>query len=164
MAARSSRPDSVRLPLTATAAGAEAAHPVPSPPPVSRPDDANSAKLKLDRLKVRADFLRCAAGIRRVAQGMTLEACATPAKFAKAGGLRVGFTASRKIGNAVVRNRAKRRLRAAAAALLPLYGREGHYYVLVARAGTPSRPFAELLEDLAVLLKAAHAKLDRAAA
>jgi ribonuclease P protein component len=119
--------------------------------------------LKLNRLKVRADFLRCAAGIRRVAPGMTLEACATLEKFAKPRSLRVGFTASRKVGNAVTRNRAKRRLRAAAAALLPLYGREGHDYVLVARAGTAAQPFAELLEDLAVLLKAAHAKLGRSA-
>ena len=74
---------------------------------------------------------------------------------------RAGFTATRKIGGAIERNRAKRRLRAAAAALLPLYGVEGSDYVLVARAGTLTRPFADLLEDLAVSLKAAHAKLAR---
>ena len=73
--------------------------------------------------------------------------------------LRVGFTASRKIGGAVERNRAKRRLRAAAAAVLPLSGHEGNDYVLVARPGTLTRPFANLLEDLGAALAAAHLKL-----
>jgi ribonuclease P protein component len=93
--------------------------------------------------------------------GLSLETAATPAKYAKPSAARVGFTATRKIGGAVERNRAKRRLRAAAAALLPLYGVEGSDYVLVARAGTLTRPFADLLEDLAVSLKAARAKLAR---
>jgi len=71
--------------------------------------------------------------------------------------LRVGFTASRKVGNAVARNRAKRRLRAAAAALLPLYGQPGRDYVLVARTATGTKPFSVLLEDLKAALEAAHA-------
>jgi len=75
--------------------------------------------------------------------------------------VRVGFTASRKIGGAVARNRAKRRLRAAAAALLPLYGVGGNDYVLVARQDTLTRPFSGLLDDLATALHAAHAKLGR---
>jgi ribonuclease P protein component len=62
--------------------------------------------------------------------------------------MRVGFTASRKVGNAVVRNRAKRRLRAAAAQVLPEQGRPGSDYVLIARAGTTDRPFSELIADL----------------
>jgi ribonuclease P protein component len=113
----------------------------------------------LDRLKNRPDFLRAARGIRRSTAALTLELCATPAPAE--GQLRVGFTASRKVGNAVARNRAKRRLRAAAAAVLPLHGREGHDYVLVARTATLTRPFADLLNDLAGALAAAHSRLDR---
>lgn len=110
----------------------------------------------MNRLKSRTDFLRAQKGVRRVTPSLTLESCASP----EPGALRVGFTASRKIGNAVVRNRAKRRLREAARAVLPLSGRGGHDYVLVARPGTLSRPFPSLVEDLAAALAAAHLRLD----
>lgn len=112
----------------------------------------------MDRLKSRADFLRAQRGVRRVTAGLTLESCPTPEDIAQPRRLRVGYTASRKVGGAVQRNRAKRRLRAAAAAVLPLYGREGNDYVLVARPGTLNRPFAGLLDDLAGAVRAAHAK------
>jgi ribonuclease P protein component len=67
-------------------------------------------------------------------------------------GVRVGFTASRKVGNAVMRNRAKRRLRAAAAQVLSNKGKLGMDYVLIARAATAERPFATLLTDLELAL------------
>ncbi|HKX63960.1 MAG TPA: ribonuclease P protein component [Rhizomicrobium sp.] len=114
----------------------------------------------MDHLKKRADFLRAARGIRRVEGAITLETCPTPEPEALPGRLRVGFTASKKIGNAVARNRAKRRLRAAASQLLPLLGRSGHDYVLVARGTTVARPFPALLSDITMALKAAHKKLD----
>jgi ribonuclease P protein component len=112
----------------------------------------------VDRLRKRADFLRAARGIRRVQGGVTLETCPTPEPVP--GQLRVGFTASRKIGNAVTRNRAKRRLRAAASQVLPLLGRAGHDYVLVARKTTVSQDFGSLLSDITGALNAAHRKLD----
>lgn len=114
----------------------------------------------MDHLKKRADFLRAARGIRRVEGAITLETCPTPEPDTVPGRMRVGFTASKKIGNAVARNRAKRRLRAAASQLLPLLGRERHDYVLVARGTTVARPFPALLSDITTALKAAHKKLD----
>jgi ribonuclease P protein component len=109
----------------------------------------------MDHLKKRADFLRAARGVRRVTPSLTLETCPSP----EAGdGVRIGFTATRKLGGAVDRNRAKRRLRAAAAAVLPLSGLAGNDYVLVARPGTLTQDFASLTEDLATAIKAAHLK------
>ena len=118
---------------------------------------AKSSPPSLDRLRIRADFLRAARGIRRSNGSLTLETCPTPEPALKPDAMRVGFTASKKVGNAVARNRAKRRLRAAAAALLPLYGVAGHDYVLVARTATLARPFPALLEDLKAALVAATA-------
>jgi ribonuclease P protein component len=110
----------------------------------------------MERLRKRADFLRAARGIRRVTPSLTLETCHTPEPGE---GVRVGFTATRKLGGAVERNRAKRRLRAAAAAVLPLSGHAGNDYVLVARPGTLTRRFSSLIEDLGQALAAAHLKL-----
>lgn len=99
-------------------------------------------------LKTRADFLRVAAGQRRaVAAGLVLQAAPRP-QGGCGSPVRLGFTASRKVGNAVVRNRAKRRLRAVAASVLPREGESGTDYVLIARASTVDRPFADLVADL----------------
>ncbi len=113
-------------------------------------------------MKTRADFLYAQqAGIRRSLPGLGLEVCASPNRAQRPGTVRVGFTASRKVGGAVERNRAKRRLRAAARAILPLYARERHDYVLVARTATLTRSFTALEEDLLTAIAAAHAGLDR---
>ena len=60
----------------------------------------------------------------------------------------VGFTATKRVGGAVVRNRAKRRLREAARLVLPLHGEAGHDYVFVARSGTTARPWERLVDDV----------------
>ncbi|WP_299647520.1 ribonuclease P protein component [Sphingomonas bacterium] len=62
--------------------------------------------------------------------------------------MRVGYTVTKKIGNAVVRNRMKRRLRALAAELLPLSGVRGADHVLIGRAGGVERNFAQLRTEL----------------
>ncbi len=60
----------------------------------------------------------------------------------------MGFTATKKIGNAVVRNRARRRLREAARRLVPVYGLPGVDYVFLARESTGSAPWPLLLDDM----------------
>jgi len=108
----------------------------------------------LARLKARADFLRVAAARRRAARpGLVLQAAPRPGEAGALALVRVGFTASRKVGNAVVRNRAKRRLRAAASEVLASGGRPGTDYVLIARAGTGERPYADLVGDLEAALR-----------
>jgi len=69
------------------------------------------------------------------------------------GATRVGYTASRKVGGAVQRNRARRRLRAAAGQVIPLHAKAGYDLVLIARGATVKRPFRALLEDLEAALK-----------
>lgn len=106
----------------------------------------------LGRLLSRKDFLRVAAGRRKwVAPGLILQACAGDGAAGTgphAEGRRVGFTASKKVGNAVARNRAKRRLRAAAREVMSDAALAGTDYVLVARMETVSRPYALLKQDL----------------
>ncbi|HLN25451.1 MAG TPA: ribonuclease P protein component [Patescibacteria group bacterium] len=113
------------------------------------------------RLKRRAEFLRIAALRKKwAAPGLILQAApaidVTPPSggaFVPEPSLRVGFTCSKKVGNSVARNRAKRRLRAAAAEILPRLAVPGFDYVLIGRQETLRRPYALLLQDLQTALK-----------
>ena len=102
-------------------------------------------------LKRRRDFLRVAGACNiNATRGLVLQACPTSDK---SGGLKVGFTASRKVGNSVMRNRARRRLRAAVEKVMPLNAAPDYDYVVIARAGTADRPFEALTRDLETALK-----------
>jgi ribonuclease P protein component len=114
----------------------------------------------IGRLKTRPEFLKVAAtGAKWVTPGLVLQVRRRPASPATGTArdvgteqVRVGFTVSRKVGNAIRRNRARRRLRAAAAEILPEHGRAGCDYVLIGRAGTLDRRYADLLADLRTAL------------
>jgi len=109
-----------------------------------------------ERLKLRVQFLRVAGqGQRFVTPGLILQMLERPDLPAGSErrpvapeAVRYGITASKRVGNAVVRNRVRRRLRALAEALLPLHGRPGCDYVLVGRAATAGRPHPALVDDL----------------
>jgi ribonuclease P protein component len=114
---------------------------------------AVSSCLRLETLKQRADFLRAAKARRVGCAAFMLQARESEAKDVA----RVGFTCSKKIGNAVARNRAKRRLRAVARAVMPSQARPGWDYVLVGRPGaTVSHDFAAMCDDLHSALRKLH--------
>jgi len=104
------------------------------------------------RLKRRAEFLRAVAARRKwVADGLILQAVASEPGLD--GMARIGFTVTKKLGNAVVRNRARRRLKAAAGRVMPMHAQGGHDYVLIGRPATRERPFPALVADLELALK-----------
>lgn len=108
----------------------------------------------IERLKVRSDFLRVAATRRRWATpGLVLQVANTPKEAMKRGTIRVGFTASRKVGDAVTRNRARRRLREAVRQVMPAHAATDRDFVVIARANTVRRPYADLIADLETALQ-----------
>jgi len=110
----------------------------------------------LEGLKTRPEFLKAARARRQGTKGMMVQARKRSADE-PAQGIRVGFTCSKKVGNAVARNRAKRRLREVARMVLPQHGVSGWDYVLIGRADfTAQRPFTDLQGDLIYALKKLH--------
>jgi ribonuclease P protein component len=108
-------------------------------------------------LTKRADFLKAARAKRISTPGFTLQYRARDED--EASGIRIGFTCSKKVGNAVARNRAKRRLREIARMILPEHGHDGFDYVLIGRRdSTATQDFAEMRTDLERALKKAHPK------
>jgi ribonuclease P protein component len=94
-------------------------------------------------LTKRADFLSANAGTRNARAGFVLLTRPNGGK-----GIRFGITVTKKIGNAVVRNRMKRRFRELLRAALPTQGLPDHDHVLIGRAGGVERDFALMAEEL----------------
>ena len=122
------------------------------PPAASVCPDAS----RLQTLRVRRDFLAAARATRQGTASMIVQGRQRrPDEAGNA--IRVGFTCSKKVGNAVARNRAKRRLREAARDVLPRLGRPGWDYVLIGRPETTAaRPFDALKRDLEQALGRLH--------
>ena len=120
----------------------------------------------LPRLKRRREFLLVAAqGRKWVAPGLILQvspqsAAADPGRGTDGVslGLRIGFTVSRKVGNAVVRNRVRRRLRAVAELVMPVRARPDCDYVVIGRRQSLTRPFPALVQDLEQALRKVRAE------
>jgi ribonuclease P protein component len=107
-------------------------------------------------IRKRADFLAANHGLRVARPGLVL-------LVRPNGGLgkRYGITVTKKIGNAVVRNRMKRRFRELLRAALPLEGLPNHDHVVIGREGGIERDFSRLREELAAALaRAAEGKGD----
>ncbi|MGB7268591.1 MAG: ribonuclease P protein component [Albidovulum sp.] len=120
---------------------------------------APAVSVRLEVLTKRADFLRAAQAKRQGTGSFLLQARLRRPDEADPDVIRIGYTCSKKLGNAVARNRAKRRLREVARAVLPQNGRPGWDYVLVGRPqATATREFTQMLADLEKALAQIHAK------
>jgi len=107
-------------------------------------------------LKKRREFLWVRDGRRWSAAAFVLEARPRQNVAEDEGAARFGYTVSKKVGGAVVRNRVRRRLRALTAALEPGQTHPGFDYVLIARSPAIERTFADLKTDLDLALARVH--------
>ncbi len=122
--------------------------------PPTKPPAVSVCAVVIETLKNRPDFLRAAAARRQGTASFMLQARARGDDTLL---VRIGFTASKKIGNAVMRNRAKRRMREVARKMLPTLAHPGWDYVLVARPNaTIDRVFADMLADMESALRSVH--------
>jgi ribonuclease P protein component len=106
----------------------------------------------MERLRQRADFLAAASGTRVPAAGFVLQA----RKRTDSGPARFGFTVSKKVGNAVERNRVRRRLREVVRLTAANRTRAGHDYVLIGRRAALQLPFVRISKDLDGALQRVH--------
>jgi ribonuclease P protein component len=107
----------------------------------------------MERLRQRADFLAAATGIKAPAAAFVLQL----RKRADDGPVRLGFTVSKKVGNAVERNRVRRRLREIVRLSGTTRMQTGHDYVLVGRKAALTVPFERIAEEFDGALRRVHA-------
>lgn len=113
-------------------------------------EEATSNTIKLGVMKKRTDFLNANRGRRHAAPGFVV---LDHERGDDDDTARIGITITKKVGNAVIRNRMRRRFREMARKALPNWARPGHDYVLIGRAGGIERDFALLEAELESGLK-----------
>ena len=121
----------------------------------------SEARHALSNLRVRRLFLAAAKAEKQVRRGLVLQARQRAPDELSPTPIRFGLTASKKIGNAVIRNRVRRRLRALSQSILPRHGMAGFDYVMIGRVHTALRPWQALEKDLRSALKAVHQSKDK---
>ena len=114
-------------------------------------DGSDTSALQIDRLRKRRQFLHVAQGAKASGRYVSLQARPSDESPSQQSLARYGLTASKKVGNAVLRNRARRRLRSAMLQLLSVHGRPGFDYVAVARTASVTADWPALLDDLTTL-------------
>jgi ribonuclease P protein component len=112
--------------------------------------------LALATLKSRSEFLAVRGGIRASVPVCLLEAKPRRQEAAPGCGPRFGFTVTKKLGGAVIRNRIRRRLKAAIAEIAACEAKDGFDYVVVARLAAQDRPFPDMLADLTRAFRGVH--------
>ena len=124
--------------------------------------DENTSTSALLRLKERKDFLAAAKGRKAGSGTLSLQGrrrLGHESEKANPSSIRIGFTCSKRVGNAVARNRARRRLKAAAAEIAPALAATGCDYVLIGRPQTINCPFGTLQADMRRAFQQVTAKL-----
>lgn len=143
-------------PSDAPTAKAKAGAQGSQPAVLSCAPDKSARPVAIETLCKRSDFLKAARARRQGTSSFLLQA-RKRTDTEPSTGIRIGYTCSKKVGNAVARNHAKRRLREIARVVIPEMGLNGWDYVLIGKKGdTSARPFDVLLKDLRYAMRKVH--------
>ncbi len=112
--------------------------------------------MALTTLKSRSEFLAVRGGVKSSVPACLMEAKPRAASSPAPSGPRFGFTVTKKLGGAVVRNRIRRRLKAAVPSLAAQEAKDSYDYVIVARSAALDRPYADIVSDLTRAFRGVH--------
>ena len=123
------------------------------------PNEQSNLKIspEIRRLKTRSEFVRVAKGHSERRRSIVVQALRSHSEESQIG---AGFTTTKKIGNAVIRNRARRRMREACKTVLPPLATMGTDYVFIARKDTAQISWAKLLDDMKSALISLRDKIE----